>query len=383
MASGRAAGIGLAFALLLATAAASTAALAQGDVIRHPGVVERPQAQPQPPSSNERGRLQNPAVTVPERMPPRGAATPVITTASPLPPATQGENYKLAIEVAGGTAPYVLTLGSGKLPAGLSLKDGIISGIPTAAGSTFALRVTDAKKLASAKQFSLEVRSAKKPAISAPVPSTKDSAPATPPLIITDAADLPPGTAGFFYGYEFHTTGGKSPYTFKTTAGQMPPGLTFVSARNIMGSATSLGTYSFTVTVADSAGKTADKSFSLAIFSEPALTSPLTLPAAIVGKAYQYKLEVTGGAPPVAIEALDSPPAGLTLNAGVISGIPTKSGAFHFTVRLTDGATRTVAVKYYLTVVPPLTIATTTLPTAYIGAPYQQVLTTSGGFPPS
>ena len=379
----RAAQFVLVSAIFLVAIAASTAAPAQGDVIRHPGLTERPQVQSGETPSSTRGRIQNPAVTPVDRTPPRAATTPVITNASPLPPATQGESYKIAIEVAGGTPPYILGFGSGKLPPGLSLKDGIISGMPTASGSTFALRVTDAKKASSAKQFALEVRTAKKPAISTPGLSVKDRKPDTPPLMITDAAALPPGTMGFFYGHEFHATGGTPPHTFKATAGQMPPGLSFVSVRSIMGDATAVGPYSFTVTVTDNAGKTAEKTFSLAIFAEPALTSPLTLPAAIVGKAYKYAFEATGGAPPFAIEGLDPLPAGLTLNAGVISGVPLKSGAFHFGVRLTDAATRTLAVTYYLTVVPPLTIATATLPKAYIGAPYAEALTTSGGFPPS
>ncbi|HET9942457.1 MAG TPA: Ig domain-containing protein, partial [Terriglobia bacterium] len=71
--------------------------------------------------------------------------TPVtITTASPLPNATQGANYSQTLTASGGTTPYAWSIVSGSLPAGLTRSGATISGNPTSTGnSTFTVRVTD------------------------------------------------------------------------------------------------------------------------------------------------------------------------------------------------------------------------------------------------
>jgi len=64
-----------------------------------------------------------------------------------LPPATVGSNYSGSISASGGTAPYVFSVTSGKLPGGVLLNNstGAISGTPGASGSfPFAVAVSDA-----------------------------------------------------------------------------------------------------------------------------------------------------------------------------------------------------------------------------------------------
>jgi WD40 repeat protein len=74
------------------------------------------------------------------------AAAPLtITTASPLPNGTLNVAYTTTLTASGGTSPYTWSI-TGSLPAGLSLNTstGVISGTPTAAGtSSFTARVTD------------------------------------------------------------------------------------------------------------------------------------------------------------------------------------------------------------------------------------------------
>ena len=69
-----------------------------------------------------------------------------ITTASPLPGATVGAAYWQALTAGGATGHNTWSIGSGTLPAGLSLgADGVISGTPTRAGGPVCVtfRVTD------------------------------------------------------------------------------------------------------------------------------------------------------------------------------------------------------------------------------------------------
>src|SRR6185369_3111620 len=70
-----------------------------------------------------------------------------ITTAT-LPNATTNTAYAQTLIAYGGKTPYTWTIASGTLPAGLSLTndtiDGVISGTPTAAGtSNFTVQVSD------------------------------------------------------------------------------------------------------------------------------------------------------------------------------------------------------------------------------------------------
>lgn len=71
---------------------------------------------------------------------------PSITTASPLPGATQGEAYALTFQSTGGDGSYAYGLAGGTLPAGLSLSaGGVLSGTPTTQGTaTFTVQVTSA-----------------------------------------------------------------------------------------------------------------------------------------------------------------------------------------------------------------------------------------------
>ena len=72
---------------------------------------------------------------------------PVITLVPPtLPDGAVGVAYSQQITASGGTGPYVFTVLSGTLPAGLTLSaGGLLSGTPTSSGSsTVAIQATDA-----------------------------------------------------------------------------------------------------------------------------------------------------------------------------------------------------------------------------------------------
>ena len=82
-----------------------------------------------------------------------------ITTTS-LPGGTVGTAYSQTLQATGGTTPYTWSLASGTLPAGLTLNasTGVISGTPTAAGtSNFTAQVTDALSATATKALSITI----------------------------------------------------------------------------------------------------------------------------------------------------------------------------------------------------------------------------------
>ena len=91
------------------------------------------------------------------------AAGLIITTAPVLAPATVGLQYGQSLDAAGGRPPYVWSISSGGLPAGVTLNTatGALGGLPSAAGSfQFTVDVSDSLARKTSKQFSLPVAAA-------------------------------------------------------------------------------------------------------------------------------------------------------------------------------------------------------------------------------
>ena len=90
----------------------------------------------------------------------------------------------------------------------------------------------------------------------------------TAPLTITTTS-LPAGHLHKSYSATIQATGGVSPYSWTITSGALPPGLTLAASTSttdtISGTPTRIGTFSFTVTVADSSSTTFSKPFSITI----------------------------------------------------------------------------------------------------------------------
>jgi hypothetical protein len=95
--------------------------------------------------------------------PPPSTLVLAVSTAS-LPDGAVGSPYNQSLVATGGTAPYTWVVATGTLPAGLTLNTtGVISGTPTAAGSSsFTVRVTDsaAPAATASHDFSLAVTAA-------------------------------------------------------------------------------------------------------------------------------------------------------------------------------------------------------------------------------
>jgi PKD repeat protein len=99
---------------------------------------------------------------------------------------------------------------------------------------------------------------------------------------------------------------------------------------------TAAGLFSFAVTATDVNGCPGVQTYALRVCPLVALT-PATLPGGAVGTAYSQTLTASGGTGPYTFAASGSLPPGLTLSpTGALSGTPTESGSFSFTVTATD-----------------------------------------------
>ncbi len=250
-----------------------------------------------------------------------------------------GIDYSYQLLFAGGVPPRTWSMGTGSLPPGLTLdaNSGVISGAPTQVGtSIFTVRLTDATQTTATSQ----------PMQITVVPG---------PLVIVTTGDLTKGTVSSAYSFTLQKLGGASPYTWSLASGSLPPGLSLnVNSGVISGSPTQFGTFSFTVQLTDSQPVSVT-SGTLRILVDPAplvITSSGDLTGGRVNIDYSFQLVATGGRTPYtwAVATGSGPlPPGLTLNTttGVISGRPTATGAFPFTVSVTD-ATPTTATSSQL-----------------------------------
>lgn len=124
--------------------------------------------------------------------------------------------------------------------------------------------------------------------------------------------------------------------------------------------------------------------------SPTAAPTPLTIPGPTfhigeVGLVYTpVRYQATGGNAPYVWRVSDGAlPGGLDISAdGAISGTPTTSGAFNFTVEVTDASLATTNVSGSISIVQRLTIATPKLPSVEQEIPYSAALVASGGIPP-
>ena len=292
-----------------------------------------------------------------------------VTTAPTLPDGAIGTAYSKSLTAVGGNAPYTWSITSGSLPAGVSLTPttGALSGTPTSAGIfSFTAQVTDSASVTATKAFTITV-----------VASLTIT---TPPILLSDSV-------GVGYTTTLDAAGGNPPYIWSVTAGGLPAGTKLDAASGaIFGTPTASGSFTFTVQVTDSASLTASKAFTISVAAGLTITTAPLLPNGAIGASYLQPLAAAGGATPyhwsVTLGAL---PKGLTLDAaaGSISGVPTSSGAFTFTVQVTDSASATATKQFTLSTSASLAITTPpALPRGSAGVSYSVTLAAAGGTSP-
>jgi Putative Ig domain len=302
---------------------------------------------------------------------------PVEVTTVSLPAAVVGTPYTATLTAVGGVPPYAWSIPAGTLPAGLTLdpSTGVITGTPSAPGNA---------------SFTVEVTDSGSPPASAVANEVITLSVA--PLVVTTTS-LPAAITGKAYSSTLTATGGGAPYTCSITpgTGALPAGLTLDPSTGVItGTPTVTGTADFTVTVTDSSSPPGAAEMPLSItVAQPLVVTTTSLPAAITGKAYSSTLTATGGVAPYIwsiTPGTGALPAGLTLDpsTGVITGTPTASGAFDFTVTVTDSSSPPGAAEMPLsiTVAQPLVITTPGLQDATVGSSYSATLTATGGVAP-
>jgi hypothetical protein len=271
------------------------------------------------------------------------------------------------LTVTGGTAPYTYSI-VGTLPAGLTLNTstGAVTGTPTAAGS-FSVQVTDAKGAKSTTCCSITI---------APAPS------ATCVAIVNAAA----GEA--ITPVQLTGSGGSGgPYTFSATG--LPAGLTMSSSGTISGTPTATGTFNYTVTIKDNAGHTGTVNCSVTI-APPVSTGCVSITAMVGVPITPVQLTGSGGTAPYTFSATGLPP-GLTLSSsGLLSGTPTQSGTFKYTVTISDSAghnhsgpcSHNTTLSCSITVLPGITASCVSIDAVQYTAIKTAQLTATGGTGP-
>jgi uncharacterized repeat protein (TIGR01451 family) len=255
-------------------------------------------------------------------------SSPSLSFTAP-PPGEAGVAYSHPLTVTNGTSPFVWSVSSGTLPAGLTLNasTGVLSGTPTAGGSTtFVVQVTDAAGESATRSVTLVIAAA-------PVVTF------TPPA----------GQVGIAYSQQPSLTGGTAPFVWSISSGSLPTGLAVNSSTGLVsGTPTTSGSFSVTIAATDSFGQVAARTATIVVTARPAFATGAP-PAAQLGSSYTTTFTVTGGTAPLTWSiAAGSAPPGLTLGTatGVLSGTPTGEGSYPFTVSVVDayGQTATKAV---------------------------------------
>jgi uncharacterized repeat protein (TIGR01451 family) len=265
-----------------------------------------------------------------------GPASPpsstVIPNVSPsltftAPPAGEvGVAYSRLLAVTNGTSPFLWSVSSGALPAGLTLNasTGLLGGTPTASGTfPFTVQVLDASSQSATRSVTLVIAVA-------------------PTLTFTP----PAGEVSVPYSHQPTLTGGTGPFSWMLTAGSLPAGVTLNPSTGLLsGTPTASGSNSATIAATGALGQTVSKAATLVIAALPAFSAGAPADGQ-VGVAYSTTLAVTGGTTPLtwSITAGSVPP-GLTISTstGVLSGTPTTKGNFPFTASVADSNSKTAS----------------------------------------
>ncbi len=275
-----------------------------------------------------------------------------------------GLPYAWILQPAGGTPPY--TWSAIGLPPGFSLSpDGILSGTPQSAGTyTWKSVIQDSSTppLVSVASHSFFIIG--------------------PVLAVTTTA-LPFPVLGFNYSASLSASGGTPPYHWSAT--DLPSGLTLSSGGILSGTPTAPDSIRhLTFTVIDSSSPPVSASLDTFFGSLPSITpgfAAISLPAGTIGVQYMAELHES-----MSIVA-GSLPDGLMMLSDQITGMPTKSGIFTFTVQVMDFLGTLATQQMSIVILPCLpstmpVISSQPLPDGNVGSSYSTTLGVVGGVPP-
>jgi len=272
---------------------------------------------------------------------------PVTITTASLVDAIEANAYSVTLAATGGSGSFSWALAAGSLPAGMTLwATGVLSGTPTATGSsTFTVRATDAtdpSRTATAdlnlvvgpataqivKVTSIDVRT------TTGTGGTSATATAT---VIDPASGRPVGSILLAGSWTAAGTAIDDPATAVTDT----TGIATIASPTYSGVVAGM-TVSFCLSAAAPADYLLDPASDLC--GHRLVAAPLTVTTTMLANArrsvaYSTTLVATGGAPTYSwwLDTGSALPPGLTLSpSGLLSGVPTTSGTFTFTVVARD-----------------------------------------------
>lgn len=198
--------------------------------------------------------------------------------------------------------------------------------------------------------------------------------PASPGITTTS---LPNGRVGTAYSASLSATGGTGARTWSVASGSLPAGLG-LSGSSIVGTPSVAATSTFALKVTDGAGRSSQRTFTIAVTSFSITTS--SLPTGVINTPYSVTLAATGGTGALTWSLQSGTlPAGLSLTtAGVLSGTPTAGGTANLTFKVTDSTSATATRTLGLTV-STFGITTTSVPNGTVGVAYSATINATGG----
>ena len=289
-----------------------------------------------------------------------------INTLSPLPDGIVGVSYSFILSAYGDEPIWWHT--GGNLPPGLSLnEDGLLSGIPTAAG-TYSFSVQ------AANDYGFEDRLYTLTVYELPVITTT----------VLGYARL-----GRNYSTQLTATG-STPIIWFITNGDLPTGLSLDQNTGIIsGIPVEEGSFTFTVVATNIVGVSAPVTFTVEAGQALAIITPSPLPNGIVSVPYTPLTFQADGLDDSLVytwswapQAGSSFPPGLILAAttGVLSGTPSAIGTYNVIVTITGGGTSTTA-PFTITVGAPPVITSNPNLGGGVLRPFSTVLQASGTQP--
>jgi hypothetical protein len=192
-----------------------------------------------------------------------------------------------------------------------------------------------------------------------PIISALEILPAgSPSSLRFSTSSLQAGQVGAAYSHMIQATGGTTPYHWSISSGTLPAGLTLsATTGTISGTPTTSGSFTFTAKVTDSTSSTAQtatKSLTITVASaaSPVEITTSSLPSGQAAVPYSTTLAAIDGTSPYKWSITSGAlPAGLALaSSGLISGTPTASGTFSFTVHVADSASSPTSASRNLSI---------------------------------
>jgi hypothetical protein len=278
-----------------------------------------------------------------------------------LPVGEAGETYPTTqLTASGGTPPYTWKLTTA-LPDGLSFDAGkaIVSGTPTTRGvgttpATFT--IDDSGRGCGSKTYSLAI---------------------CPAMAVTPTVD--DGTYGVaLKPVTFSVTGLSRPAW--SWSGRLPAGVS-LTGDTLAGTPTELGRFNFTVTATEGPCSES-RNYTITIDCPNIAIGPATIPNGTAGTAYPTTTFTASNVSAAGAWTLvtGSIPRGMSLRDNVLSGTPTETGSFSFTVGVRDANGCSQQRAFSMTIgCPSITITPALLSNATVGQPFSATFAATGG----